>query len=132
VSLADYHFSPEQRAQGAADLKAAALVIQLNGWTQNLLARLMDNLPPALSPVCALGAVNVAVWGDPHGNGIDYTEASHDARGIRRAVARRALDFQVGYGVAFSGVDWNDAPGRTAEEVIGALNAAAVALEEAK
>jgi hypothetical protein len=116
------------KAQTAADLRAAGHVVQLNGFTQGQLFKPYENLPLALSPVCALGAINVVTWGDPSPG---WTSEGNTPQGARRKAARVAL-------AAFLGVDqwdvpeWNDHPGRTREEVIAAFNAAADALEAAK
>jgi hypothetical protein len=81
-------------------LKAAAEYISGHGWTQ-------DRMEGRDGSTCALGAILNACYGD------------EDAYG--QAVAR--LNRHIRSHVAIS--DWNDAPGRTAEEVILTLKRAA-------
>lgn len=85
-------------------LRAAAERIRTGGWCQG---RLGD----CDGPVCALGAIKVAMGGHPLG-----------ALGDTGRAALKAVNETVG---ADSLVLWNDAPGRTAEQVIEAFEATA-------
>lgn len=86
-------------AQVAADLRAAADVLRRDGWTQGGLS--------ADGRHCAIEALFRAT------------------AGVGRAlVAHDALRSQVG-----KVATWNDTPGRTADEVIAALEAAADAAD---
>ena len=93
-------------AQVAADLRAAAEVLRRDGWTQG-------DYEKADGCKCLSGALR-SVCG-----GIDSTEPERylPAWGYLRALIGREA------------ITWNDAPGRTADEVIAALEAAADAAE---
>lgn len=95
-------------------LDRAADHIDRVGWHQG---SLYDNSELAFPscPVCALGAINVALHGEPTFplDGAD----PHD-------VADAVLDTLGIEGLA----DWNDAPGRTQAEVTAALRDTAAAL----
>jgi hypothetical protein len=117
----------------ADDLRKAATVIKANGWTQDALYERFSNLPPQLSPCCAIGALGVAVSGHPAGiwslrneqaQKLSYEE--REVRNRRDLAARRALSAHLG---AVEVAAWNDTPGRTRAEVIAAFEAAADALE---
>ena len=86
-------------AQVAADLRAAADVLERDGWTQG---RFYDRSTHAR---CAVGAIHYVV----------------NHKGVRAVQAREAFADHVGE----MGSSWNDAVGRTAAEVIAALRAAA-------
>jgi hypothetical protein len=94
-------------AQVAADLRAAAEVLRRDGWTQG-------------------GA-------DPNGRRCVVEAILAEGRDWRRALdafrkqidSNSGLRYPRGKGIAA----WNDAPGRTADEVIAALEAAADAAE---
>lgn len=121
----------------AADLRSAALVIKLNGWTQDALYERFCNLPPQLSPVCAVGALGVATAGHPSGTwSWHHPENSTRSPEERAALNRRDINARLALlqhlGLPGGCVaEWNDEPGRTCEEVISALEGAADALEGA-
>jgi hypothetical protein len=93
-------------AQVAAELRAAADVLERDGWTQN--AYTDQN-----GCHCVMGAAYVAM-------GCPTTEW---AEGLTERVDA-VRDF-LGTFLGRRPHLWNDAPGRTAEEVIAALRAAA-------
>ena len=99
-------------AQVAADLRAAADVLERDGWTQN------TNLNEETGCRCAMGALAYVA-----SNG----ETSHDGvlrdtpRDIRLRAATGPLVDLINNGITM----WNDTPGRTAAEVVAALRAAA-------
>jgi hypothetical protein len=108
-------------AQVAADLRAAAEVLRRDGWQQGHYwdsvtgchcifgAAANAVLPAAHSPEALLYGIDEAPW-----------------QRMRRATDFLAAIVAKGY----DGLDgWNDAPGRTADEVIAALLAAADAAE---
>jgi hypothetical protein len=102
-------------AQVAADLRAAADVLRRDGWIQ-----LSDH---AYGGHCASGAIEVAIdpeWEDHREEGWEYEENQRFSEATLRLC--RLVD-------ASSVTGWNDAPGRTADEVIAALEAAAEAAE---
>lgn len=100
-------------AQVAADLRAAAEVLRRDGWCQLTAHRFWGQH-------CAAGAIEVAV--DPHWKDSAGWEDDQNARFSR---ATYALQDYIGASPTF----WNDAPDRTADEVIAALEAAADAAE---
>lgn len=93
-------------AQVAADLRAAADVLERDGWTQGEYEQ-----PDGCK--CISGALR-SVCG-----GIDTTDTD------RYLSAWYALRPVIGRGA----INWNDEPGRTADEVIAALRTAADAAE---
>ena len=100
-------------AQVAADLRAAAEVLERGGWTQGRYYR------PETGCRCAIGAI-VAVLG---GHDTEFT-IPDEAQPRWRAV-EGALEAHLNHFIDI----WNDEPGRTADEVIAALRAAADAAE---
>lgn len=84
-------------------LRKAADVIRARGWRQH-------DYGEESGPVCAVGALNVAMGGDPWDDHGPYT-------------AEERLRQFLGWGDSVS--RWNDARGRTVEEVIAALEKAA-------
>jgi hypothetical protein len=101
-------------AQVAADLRAAADVLERDGWTQGVYVA-NDGCR------CALGAILGVV--DPEADTPSwFADAEQQQRFTFAADALiKAMDFNLGLYL----VDWNDDPGRTADEVIAALRAAA-------
>ncbi len=91
-------------AQVAADLRAAAEVLKRDGWTQG---KFYDRSTRCR---CVTGALNCAT-----------------ARSKRRFDS--AWDALIPVIPDPNVIEWNDAPGRTADEVIAALLAAADAAE---
>lgn len=107
-------------AQVAADLRAAADVLERDGWTQG------DYVGPDRCR-CIVGAVTLVLGGDDGEASVPFANAS------RMSAVRRFVNEQIdGYSADwFDVVDWNDDPGRTAVEVIAALRAAADTAERA-
>ena len=99
-------------AQVAADLRAAADVLERDGWTQGSYTD--DN-----GCYCAAGAVLKAMRYDLSEGG-DYMRAVEAFEAVLRQVLRAGSSAPEGAVIA-----WNDAAGRTAAEVIAALRAAA-------
>ena len=93
------------RSEVAQDLRAAADVLERDGWTQQMFC------DPSTGARCVMGSLD-AVYGP------------RDSRGVgdpNEAIAYIRLTEVIGPRV----IQWNDAPGRTADEVIAALRAAA-------
>jgi hypothetical protein len=92
-------------------LRHAALVIEERGWTQG------DFSSGEAGPYCAMGAIAVALEGDP-------------VPTVLRNPAYSALTRYLGLGQNFGrAFTWNDDDGRTAEEVTSTLRSAADAWE---
>jgi hypothetical protein len=107
-----------ERELAVKDLRASADVIDRNGWAQGEYAERQEGKPVETWPVCALGAVNVATSGHPLGGG--------DWGTIQRFIlTKETLSAHVGQSV----IDWNDTPGRTAEQVTEAFRACADLIE---
>lgn len=105
----------------ATVLRGAADVIRRNGWHQDSYYDSgYPDLPKNECPVCARGAINIAANGLPDLTS-DVTDAADDA--MHQYLG---IDGQFPHSLA----DWNDAPERTADEVIAALEAAADRLDE--
>ncbi|MCW2900031.1 MAG: hypothetical protein JWO67_2296 [Streptosporangiaceae bacterium] len=100
-------------AQVAADLRAAADVLRRDGWTQG-----SYHGPGGCH--CALGALVVATTGEE----LDPDE-DPEVWSVRYSGAVEVLEKYTKRHTP----QWNDAPGRTADEVIAALLAAADAAE---
>lgn len=102
-------------------LTRAAEHIDHVGWTQGDWHEETPGLQPKDSPVCADGALSVVAYGRPCGAGARTPDqfALHSA-------AVTALIRHIGAGL----IDWNDAPGRTKGEVVGAMRAAAAEQRE--
>jgi hypothetical protein len=119
-------------------LRGAARYLQLHGWCQGHLYATSGHtgdLPPLGPPACALGAIGIAALGqrlqdvadDNRPEWRDYTCASAalddylTLTGAKNTVPTPDGDSPDDASVG----DWNDAPSRTAEDVIAALLAAA-------
>jgi hypothetical protein len=107
-------------AQVAADLRAAAEVLRRDGWMQ-------DDNGSCDGPKCLAGAVNYVVTG---ALSVDEFPEEDEEQEARADAAMRVVADLVGENYVFI-ARWNDAPGRTADEVIAALEAAADAAEQA-
>jgi hypothetical protein len=116
-------------AQVAQDLRAAAEVLRRDGWAQHAYHHRLSALGTYCH--CAEGAVEAAAGSwviDENGIGgwtfeplaMDREEAALEA--LRAHLLSCGVDPE-------SIPDWNDADGRTADEVIAALEAAADAAE---
>lgn len=97
-------------------LRAAKQVLIERGWTQG---KYVDDF----GCVCSFGAINVAVTGDPRQSGSyrssEEQAATEASRLVSKAVDRELLDI------------WNDAVGRTKDDVLAAFDKA-IALAEAE
>lgn len=89
-------------------LRQAEQVIAERGWCQ-------EDFTDRDGHVCALGAVNVVLTGQPW-----HEVVPDDIAALRKAI-ELVLSMEVGESVP----DWNDADHRTADEVRAALLAAA-------
>lgn len=99
--------------QVAADLRAAADVLERDGWTQG-------RLGTADGPKCAVGSIYFVATDCRDMGDESYVKAETD----RAEEAGRALSRQIGVPRDLV-PEWNDAGNRTAAEVIAALRAAA-------
>lgn len=102
-------------------LDRAADIIERNGWWQNFYCDLGSSLPKRDCAVCARGAINLAA----NGRTPDRLSKVGEA-------ALQALERYLGISGEYpdSVADWNDHPGRTAEEVVAALRGTAAAERE--
>ena len=120
-------------------LDRAADVIQRHGWAQGGWFSSYRETPPAECPVCAGGAMNVTVINRP---AFDVVFDGWPA-GLLDAYRVLAHRVQPGLGIAADCDEehrldqyiaaigaWNDAEGRTAEEVVRELRAAAASERE--
>lgn len=103
-------------------LDKAADVIERNGWFQGGFIDLSAEKPKGEEPCCVLGALSIAEHGDPMKSGSGRVEAVLIDR-LDLDVDEADEDYPLGY--------WNDEPGRTAEEVVRELRAAAASEREA-
>lgn len=102
-------------------LDRAADLIERNGWWQNFYYDLGTDLPKRECAVCARGAINLAA------NGRTPDRLSDVGQNALSALERYlGISGDHPHSVA----DWNDAPERTAKEVIAALRGAAAAERE--
>jgi hypothetical protein len=116
-------------------LRRAARCLSRHGWRQGALYTDDTTDTPSRTPAaCALGAIGMAAFGhripdelDDRAEWRDYKRASNalddylTLTGAKNTVPVTDDDSTDSASVG----DWNDAPGRTAGEVIAALNAAA-------
>lgn len=101
-------------ARVAADLRAAADVLERDGWTQGDYGR-----PSGCK--CLYGGIHFAVT---DGESVSDVELSREEEKRADAAASRVMEV-VDAGGWLDLLDWNDEPGRTAAEVVAALRAAA-------
>jgi hypothetical protein len=117
------HHLPTDVDRTPADvLRGAALYLQLHGWTQSVMYA--ANLPIVTPPACAIGAIGMVAFGERATTALvdraewrDYQRATNALADYLYTVDGTEEDFSVGA--------WNDTPGRSAGQVIAALNAAA-------
>ena len=114
---------------GAARYRAAAALVR-QGWTQGQLA---EHTPDGRYLVCAIGAINMATYGDADWRDTDVRDRDYpevvffgEAMGLSNPrtgeiVSRAPMLTAV--------VDWNNAVGRTAQEVSDALEMVAMLAE---
>ncbi|MGW7688918.1 DUF6197 family protein [Streptomyces asiaticus] len=116
----------------ATTFRRAADIIRTNGHNKGDYYRFPETgvgiqLAPAECPVCAAGAISIALTGAPKPSGHDVP--------LVEAAARRLLEHLIpGYKRALAIWDlglWNDADERTADQVIAAFEDAARAEETA-
>lgn len=98
------------KAQVAEDLRSAASMIEKRGWIQGA--------PVTRDGVCALGAINLAT---------DYSERCQEA--VWTLAEYLELNNPV-VPAAMKIPAWNDAPGRTKQDVVQAMEKAAAWAEE--
>ena len=118
---------PENRLTGTAVaptpadlLRGAALYLRRHGWIQDDYYRPASGRAAA-PPACAVGAIAMAAYGQPVDAPSLHTEP--EVKDFHRAVD--ALDGYLQDTYAADLYTWNDTPGRTADQVITALQAAA-------
>lgn len=113
-------------AETAAILDRAAEIIERNGLHKGAMFDRAESAPPEECPVCPWGALAIAVVGTPS------LRTNTDVRAVKPyANVLAAFLGLPGTDSSWSVPDWNDAPERTADEVIAALKAAAQAEREA-
>jgi hypothetical protein len=114
----------------AGILDQAAAVIQRNSWTQNQFYLRIPGYRPSLCPVCAGGGINVAAGLEP-ARGADDPRGYHaDAiEAFARHVDPSYAEDDDGRRRPYASIGaWNDADGRTAEQVVTELKACAAKL----
>lgn len=107
-------------------LDKAAAVIDRNGWTQGDLYDMAqgEDRPAQDCRVCAIGAINTAVYGDPMypvRSSQLSTPGEHAVDLMRDHLRLGSMKLAV----------WNDTPGRTADEVTRAMRETAAGLRKA-
>lgn len=103
-------------------LRKAADEIRRRGWHQGTYAAEGGTLESCA--VCSLGAISAAALGSPVAFADDRSTPATD-----RAILRLAQAVAGPRAYGLHTVDWNDAEGRTVEEVLDAFERAAVAAE---
>jgi hypothetical protein len=129
------HNQPTEVTTTPADtLRRAAAYIRQHGWHQGdmyaLTHRLSNDSTP---PACAYGSIQMAVCGRPLAfyDGDDSRQVTHPLRVLAGHHDRTYYLTHIGGPGSQDATsldmvtEWNDAPGRTAEEVITTLVAAA-------
>ncbi|MFD6149420.1 MULTISPECIES: hypothetical protein [unclassified Streptomyces] len=107
--------------QNASLLDRAAAHIERFGWTQGFLYDTSSPRPLNQCPVCAVGAMYMASIGTPEPNSVDdELHALELAKPVEEHLGLNEGELP----------DWNDAPGRTKNEVAAALRATAVKLRQ--
>jgi len=112
----------------AAVYRRAMEVIKTNGWCQGNFFESGQGVRPADCPVCAAGALGVAVAGDPFV--IDNRPLLLDAeRFLSEHVGPCPADLDADPDPVDVIATWNDDPFRTVDHVLAVLERAAVAAE---
>lgn len=106
-----------QTMEAKAALAAAADLIEETGWTQHTMARDSEGMSvmpfePTATCFCAVAAI----WRSTPMDGTSLRE-----KGARKQ-ARQILEKQIGGTIA----QWNDAEGRTSQQIIETLRAASL------
>jgi len=113
-------------ADPAGLLEAAAAVIDRNGWYHGGgFSDQSTDCPPAAAPVCAAAAIRLAAGAERPEHG---SAAAAPAEVLfARYLLARGVTMPPGRATEPADViaAWNDAPGRTGEQVAAALRAAA-------
>jgi hypothetical protein len=112
--------TPEELQQVVKDLRACADLIEKNGWIQGDFYQEREGVPPVECPVCSVGAMYTVTGGHPSNEGVVDWAAIQRFIGAKNALWEFLPDNIIA---------WNDAKGRTAEEVIKAFRECADALE---
>ncbi|MEU3052228.1 DUF6197 family protein [Streptomyces griseus] len=112
-------------------LLKAADVIQRDGWHQGALFEGSNKAPTPQrdvaareAPVCALGAISRATWGSCSSTGREYLASVVAAEADATCLLLKQVEASTA-GRYPSIPMWNDAPERSAEDVILALKRAA-------
>jgi hypothetical protein len=109
--------------------RRAIEVIKTNGWIQGWLYDPAQSLPHEQCRVCLLGAVGLAMLEQPGEPWISFEEELRDLGPIIVALGlTNRLNGEDTRPMQVLGT-WNDAPDRTVDEVLDALERAAVAAE---
>lgn len=101
-------------AQVAADLRAAADVLECDGWRQ-------ESYGSPTGCKCLYGAIHYVA---SCGQAVSEVNMDHDELD-QAARLESAVQLTIGAHGWLETLAWNDAPGRTADEVIAVLRAAA-------
>lgn len=124
---------PEATWTPADTLRNAAVYLTRYGWLQGAYYQ-----PGALTPPAdVLGAIAMVVYGTPVDDPTDialicWRDFADAAVTLADHLGITAdFDTDAGFDIEATIYDWNDDPGRTADEVIAALNAAAIAWDSA-
>lgn len=100
-------------------LMKAAEVIETRGWHQGYY--MPAGTSRATCPVCVLGAINVAAGYPPDGSPDERTDVAGPAEDATKALIEHLGGLHAD--------TWNDALGRTAEQVTTALRECAASLK---
>lgn len=92
-------------AHDAEVFRKAAAVLERDGWVQG------DFHHPQHGH-CALGALEIALWGRPYSLSLNDPAEMDDLRRVRDLLGTHVGDFVT---------DWNDGTGRTQGDVVKAL-----------
>jgi hypothetical protein len=115
-------------AETAVVLEEAANIIRRNGFHKGSMFRVLAGTRAAECPVCTWGALAIAACGTPE---LPTNREVRQVLPVVQALARFLGLGTAGEDAMWTIPDWNDAPDRTAEQVINALESAAQAEREA-
>ena len=102
-------------------LTQAAAVIRRNGWHRGYFFRQPGGNSPENCAVCAMGAINVVVFGKPVASDVPQTWEQTQLGHNSYVAVEQFLNTDKGLG------GWNDEAERTVDEVLAALEGAAQA-----